>query len=88
MNVEALAGYDLAIAQAGNRSKQIWALSAMIGTWVRMAYSDPCQRTTGVPSWADEECSNLSEWFAMNKIGLLPPTLLGTSFTLLCRRGT
>ena len=48
VHVEALAGYDLAIAQAGNRNKQFWTLPAMIGMGIRMACSDPCQRTNGV----------------------------------------
>ena len=65
VNVEALAGYDLAIAQAGNRSKQIWALPAMIGTWIRMACSDPCKRTTGVHRLGRmQNAAVLLEWFA------------------------
>ena len=47
-NVEVLAANDLGIGSGWQQSKQNWALSAVVGKWVRVICSDLCWRTTGV----------------------------------------
>ena len=47
-NVEVLAANDPGIGSGWQQSKQNWALSAVVGKWVRVDCSDLCWRTTGV----------------------------------------
>jgi hypothetical protein len=41
-NVEALAANDLGIGSGWQQSKQNWALSAVVGKWIRVVCSDLC----------------------------------------------
>jgi hypothetical protein len=43
-NVEVLAANDLGIGSGWQQSKQNWALSAVVGKWVRVICSDLCWR--------------------------------------------
>ena len=47
-NFEALAANDLGIGSGWQQSKRNWALSAVVGRWIRVIYSDLCLRTPGV----------------------------------------
>ena len=47
-NFEALAANDLGIGAGWQQNKRNWALSAVVGRWNRVIYSDIRLRTTGV----------------------------------------